>query len=121
MSKASEHLASVKAMIDEIGDDAEKIVENFAGDVEGHLRVIEAHLLAIVGGRRAQPVAAPVEKVEIKDVIGRPPTAGPGSRAANWRAYADVKGIEVDENATKAQIIAAVEAAEVAGDADGED
>jgi len=40
----------------------------------------------------------------------RPPAAGPGSGLDAWRAYAAAIGVEHDEHATRADIIAAVEA-----------
>lgn len=43
---------------------------------------------------------------------GRPPKVGTGSSREDWAAYAAAHDIEMPGNATKAEIIAAVEAAE---------
>ena len=43
---------------------------------------------------------------------GRPPKTGQGSSREVWAAYAAVRGLDVPAEATKAEIIAAVEAAE---------
>jgi len=42
----------------------------------------------------------------------RPPKVGAGSSREVWAAYAAVRGLELPESASKADIIAAVEAAE---------
>lgn len=59
-TKLSVHLANVVAMVEQIGVDAEKVAEQFAGDVEGHLRVVESHLMEIINGAKAAPVDVPV-------------------------------------------------------------
>jgi len=42
---------------------------------------------------------------------GEPPKAGPGSGKAAWAAYAESVGVDVEEDATREDIIAAVETA----------
>lgn len=43
---------------------------------------------------------------------GAPPRAGKGSGRSEWAAYAESVGVVVDEDATRDEIIAAVDAAE---------
>lgn len=62
------------------------------------------------------PPPAPV----VHEGDGPPPKAGPGSTAAAWRAYAAQQDVDVPEDATKAQIIDAVEAALEARDGEGD-
>jgi len=57
MSKVSEHLANVVAMIEQIGTDAEHLTDRFAGDVEGHLRVVESHLMEIINAAKPTKVS----------------------------------------------------------------
>lgn len=42
---------------------------------------------------------------------GEPPRGGPGSGADAWAAYAEIKGIKVPDDASRDDIIAAVDAA----------
>ncbi|OUD02565.1 hypothetical protein [Streptomyces swartbergensis] len=47
------------------------------------------------------------------DDLEAPPRAGKGSGVDAWRAFAERKGVDVDQDATREQIIAACEAAGV--------
>lgn len=42
-----------------------------------------------------------------------PPRSGTGSGAAAWRAYAQLMGVDVADNAKQGEVIAALEAADV--------
>ena len=61
MSKLSEHLSTVIALLEQIGTDAEQVAERFAGDVEGHLRVVESHLMQIINSVKADTPTPPTE------------------------------------------------------------
>jgi hypothetical protein len=57
-------------------------------------------------GQEAQSGGAP------DDVVGSaPPKAGPGSGVDAWRTYAEANGVEVDEDASRTEVIDAVEKA----------
>lgn len=75
MSKLAEHLANVVTMIEEIGKDAAHVEARFAGDVEGHLRVVEAHLMEIINAVRATPA-------ELAEVPAEPEQSEPEAAAA---------------------------------------
>lgn len=62
-----------------------------------------------------------VKAEDSEETDEKPPVAGPGSSAKAWRSYAESHGVEVVEDATKADIIAAVEAAEADSDGGGEE
>lgn len=116
MPSPTELLADVKSLV----SDVEKDVESFAGDVEGHLRVCVAHLRSLVGGK-SQPTAqaeqAPTEEPVADSSI--PPKGGPGSGAPAWREYAAESGVEVDEEASRDEVIEALTAAGVSTEAEG--
>lgn len=57
----------------------------------------------------SSPVEVPVP-VGAGD-LEAPPRSGKGSGAAEWRAFAERKGVDVDQDATREDVIAACEAA----------
>lgn len=73
---------------------------------------------AVVGSSNADPVAAadsgvPSSAGEAESGGGdRPPRGGPGSGLPEWLAYAADHDIDVPEDASRDEVIAAVEAAE---------
>jgi hypothetical protein len=56
MSTLSEMHAKATALLKTIGDDLDSLV----GDVEGHLRVVTAHLEHVVGAQPAPPAVVPI-------------------------------------------------------------
>lgn len=62
----------------------------------------------VVGSSNADPVTEPVADAESGPVA--PPRGGAGSGIDEWRTYAvDVLGLDVDDDATRDDIIAAVD------------
>lgn len=55
----------------------------------------------------ASPADAPAAE---KPQVDIPPKAGRGSSATAWRAYADAQGFDSDEDATREEIIATLDA-----------
>lgn len=49
------------------------------------------------------------EPASDRDAADRPPTSGPGSSRGAWAAYAASLGYEIENGATKADIIAAID------------
>jgi len=64
----------------------------------------------------AAPAAAPVDPAAavVDEGDAPPPKSGPGSAKAAWVAYAQSHGVEVEDDATRDDIVAAVAAAGVA-------
>ena len=57
----SEHLAELKQLLAQVEKDLKKDVQEFGGDVEGHLRVAVVHLREIVRTQAPPPAAKPDE------------------------------------------------------------
>ena len=76
-------------------------------DAMKHYRRVERQ-----GNRLVEVDPTPVEVVP--DDVMQPSKAGPGSGKGAWLAYANVHGVEVDEDASRDDIVAACEQAGVA-------
>jgi hypothetical protein len=76
MSTLSDMHAKATAMLEMIGED----LDAFGGDVEGHLRVVIAHLEHVIGDAKPTPVEPVAEhelvaEVQWRDPAGRTVTA----------------------------------------------
>lgn len=58
----------------------------------------------------AEPTAAAEEPTDESETSAIPPKSGKGSGVKAWRAYADTVGFETDDDITRDEIIAALEA-----------
>jgi hypothetical protein len=63
----------------------------------------------LLDGPRAQPAAAPQPPADTKPPI--PARSGPGSGAEKWRAYAADQQVEVPADASREDVIEALDAA----------
>jgi len=73
--------------------------------------LVGAHLIEGGAAEGSQPEQTPDASAKGQD--GPPPKGGAGSGAPAWRAYAAKKGVEVAEDASREDVVAALEAAGV--------
>jgi hypothetical protein len=71
-----------------------------------------AHGMYVDGGKLIDPSTPPEAKAEINFAAGlvAPPLGGPGSGREAWVAWADHLGVEVTEDMTRDDIVAAIAA-----------
>lgn len=100
----SSHVVTAPLVIARVDDEGHQVYL-YQGDRVPHLAEGEVKRLkegGFIGSDEVEDAPAGVE---------RPAESGPGSAKDKWLAYASAKGVEVDAEASKEDIVAAVTAA----------